>query len=122
MPTESFCHSVILAKRSRPPGFATVSIHGGQRPHSVNGARTVPLYQTCSYNFEDAAGGDKRFSWSTDVYLYTRMSKLTNAVFDTHVVMLEGRVGAVTTASGNVAQFMALTQCCEPGHDFVSTS
>lgn len=36
--------------------------------------------------------------------------------------MLEGGVGAIATASGHAAQFMALTNCCEPGHNFVSIS
>ena len=35
--------------------------------------------------------------------------------------MLEEGVGAVATASGHAAQFMAITSVCEPGHNFVST-
>lgn len=109
-------------KLFRPPGFTTISIHGGQEPDPVNGARAVPLYQTCSYNFDDAADGARKFAWSTDGYVYTRMGNPTNTVFETRMAMLEGGVGAVATASGHAAQFMALTQCCEPGHNFVSTS
>lgn len=36
------------------------------------------------------------------------------------MAVLESGVGAVATASGHAAQFMALTSVCEPGHNFVS--
>lgn len=36
--------------------------------------------------------------------------------------MLEGGVGAVATASGHAAQFMAITSVMESGYNFVSTS
>ena len=36
-----------------PPGFDTLSLHAGQHPDPVHGARAVPIYQTTSYVFED---------------------------------------------------------------------
>ncbi|KAK1478504.1 hypothetical protein CCUS01_04850 [Colletotrichum cuscutae] len=97
-------------------------VHGGQEPDPVNGSRAVPLYQTAAYNFTDAADGASKFAWSKDGYVYTRMGNPTNSVFETRMAMLEGGVGAVAAASGHAAQFMALTNCCEPGQNFVSTS
>ncbi|EFX06035.1 O-acetylhomoserine O-acetylserine sulfhydrylase [Grosmannia clavigera kw1407] len=111
-----------LANVDWEPKFSTVAIHGGQEPDPVNGCRAVPLYQTAAYNFTDAADGASKFAWSKDGYVYTRMGNPTNNVFETRMAMLEGGVGAVATASGHAAQFMALTQCCEPGQNFVSTS
>ncbi|KAI0131709.1 putative o-acetylhomoserine sulfhydrylase [Hypoxylon sp. NC0597] len=104
------------------PSFDTIAVHGGQEPDPINGSRAVPLYQTAAYNFSDAADGASKFAWSRDGYVYTRMGNPTNTVFETRMAMLEGGVGAVATASGHAAQFMALTQCCEPGHNFISTS
>ncbi|KAJ4211814.1 Homocysteine/cysteine synthase [Fusarium solani] len=104
------------------PKFTTLAIHGGQEPDPVNGSRAVPLYQTAAYNFSDAADGASKFAWSKDGYVYTRMGNPTNSVFETRMAMLEGGVGAVAAASGHAAQFMAITQCCEPGQNFVSTS
>ncbi|KAK6950311.1 hypothetical protein K445DRAFT_312766 [Daldinia sp. EC12] len=104
------------------PSFDTIAVHGGQEPDPINGARAVPLYQTAAYNFSDAADGASKFAWSRDGYVYTRMGNPTNTVFENRMAMLEGGVGAVATASGHAAQFMALTQCCEPGHNFLSTS
>jgi O-acetylhomoserine (thiol)-lyase len=34
--------------------LATDSLHAGQEPDPVTGARAPPLYQTTSYVFEDA--------------------------------------------------------------------
>lgn len=73
-------------------------------------------------NFESAADGATKFAWSKDGYVYTRMGNPTNSVFETRMSMLEGGVGAVATASGHSAQFMAITNCCSPGQNFVSTS
>lgn len=104
------------------PGWNTIALHGGQEPDPINGARAAPIYQTCAYNFEDAADGAGKFAWSKDGYVYTRMGNPTNTIFETRMAMLEGGVGAVATASGHAAQFMAITNCCQPGHNFVSTS
>ena len=38
----------------KPPAFETLSLHAGQRPDPLTGARAVPIYQTTSYVFQDA--------------------------------------------------------------------
>lgn len=86
------------------PSWDTIALHGGQEPDPINGARAAPLYQTCAYNFEDAADGAGKFAWSKDGYVYTRMGNPTNTIFETRMAMLEGGVGAVATASGHAAQ------------------
>jgi O-acetylhomoserine/O-acetylserine sulfhydrylase len=105
----------------RKPEYETLALHGAQEPDPINGARAVPLYQTCAYNFQDASDGASKFAWSKDGYVYTRMGNPTNTVFENRMAMLEEGVGAVATASGHAAQFMAITSVCEPGHNFVST-
>jgi Cys/Met metabolism PLP-dependent enzyme len=35
----------------KPPAFETLSLHAGQHPDPVTGARAVPIYQTTSYVF-----------------------------------------------------------------------
>lgn len=107
---------------TKKPAWSTIALHGGQEPDPINGSRAVPLYQTCAYNFTDANDGAGKFAWSTDGYVYTRMGNPTNTVLETRMSMLEGGVGAVATASGHAAQFMAITNCCSPGQNFVSTS
>ncbi|OCK74948.1 O-acetylhomoserine ami [Lepidopterella palustris CBS 459.81] len=110
-----------LGNVTKTPEFETLALHGGQEPDPINGSRALPLYQTCAYNFTDAADGASKFAWSKEGYVYTRMGNPTNAVFENRMAMLEGGVGAVATASGHAAQFMAITSVCEPGHNFIST-
>lgn len=95
-------------KNVENPGWNTIALHGGQEPDPINGARAAPLYQTCAYNFEDAADGAGKFAWSKDGYVYTRMGNPTNTIFETRMAMLEGGVGAVATASGHAAQVSLL--------------
>lgn len=94
---------------TKEPAFATIALHGAQEPDPINGARAVPLYQTCAYNFTDAADGAGKFAWSKDGYVYTRMGNPTNNVFEQRMAMLEGGVGAVATASGHAAQVCCVT-------------
>jgi hypothetical protein len=35
----------------KPPAFETLSLHAGQHPDPVTGARAVPIYQTTSYHY-----------------------------------------------------------------------
>lgn len=86
------------------PEFETLQLHAGQEPDPINGSRAVPLFQTCSYNFLDAADGASKFAWAKDGYVYTRMGNPTINVLEQRLTMLEGGVGAVATASGHAAQ------------------
>jgi O-acetylhomoserine/O-acetylserine sulfhydrylase len=110
-----------LGNVTKAPEYETIALHGAQEPDPINGSRALPLYQTCSYNFIDAADGASKFAWSKEGYVYTRMGNPTTSIFEQRMAMLEGGAGAVATASGHAAQFMAITSICEPGHNFVST-
>ena len=79
----------------RPPGFDTLSLHAGQRPDPVTGARAVPIYETTSYVFEDSDHAAALFNLETAGHLYTRISNPTTAVLEERVAALEGGVGAV---------------------------
>lgn len=46
----------------REPEFETIALHGAQEPDPINGSRALPLYQTCAYNFTDAADGASKFA------------------------------------------------------------
>lgn len=94
----------VLIVYFREPRFETIMLHAGQEPDPINGSRAVPLFQTCSYNFMDAADGASKFAWAKDGYVYTRMGNPTISVFEQRMTMLEGGVGAVATASGHAAQ------------------
>ena len=46
-------------------GFATRSVHAGQRPDPETGARAMPIYTTTSYVFEDAQHAADLFTLQT---------------------------------------------------------
>ena len=48
----------------KPPAFETLSLHAGQHPDPVTGARAVPIYQTTSYVFQDADHAAACSIWS----------------------------------------------------------
>ncbi len=54
--------------------------------------------------------------------IYTRIMNPTTDVFEKRVAALEGGAGAVATASGQAAQFLALATLAQAGDNIVSTS
>src|SRR5215472_5498508 len=57
----------------QPPGFETLSLHAGQHPDPVTGARAVPIYQTTSFVFEDSAHAAALFNLERAGHIYTRI-------------------------------------------------
>ncbi len=102
--------------------FETLQIHAGQEPAPGTNARAVPIYQTTSYTFADAAHGARLFALQEFGNIYTRIMNPTTDVFEKRIAALEGGVAAVATASGQAAQFLALTTIAEAGDNIVSTS
>src|SRR6202167_221569 len=106
----------------RQMGFSTRSLHAGQKPDPATGARAVPIYQTTSFVFEDSNHAAELFALQRFGNIYTRIMNPTTAVFEERVASLEGGVGALATASGQSAQFLAISSLMQPGDDIVSAS
>jgi O-acetylhomoserine/O-acetylserine sulfhydrylase len=102
--------------------FETLQIHAGQEPAAGTNARAVPIYQTTSFTFDDAAHGARLFALQQFGNIYTRIMNPTSDVFEKRIAALEGGVAALATASGQAAQFLALTTLAEAGDNIVSTS
>jgi O-acetylhomoserine (thiol)-lyase len=101
-------------------GFATRALHAGQRPDSDTGARAVPIYQTTSYVFEDSEHAAALFNLQRFGNIYTRIMNPTTAVFEERMAALERGVGALALASGQAAQFIAITSLCQAGDEIVA--
>ena len=99
--------------------FETLSLHGGQIPDSDFGARAVPIYQTTSYLFRDVDHAAGLFNLERQGHLYSRLSNPTVAVFEERVAALEGGVGAVATASGQAALWLAIATLASAGDHVV---
>jgi len=102
--------------------FETLQLHAGQEPAPGTNARAVPIYQTTSYTFDDAAHGARLFALEEFGNIYTRIMNPTTDVFEQRIAALEGGVAAVATASGQAAQLTALTMLASAGDNIVSTS
>lgn len=102
--------------------FETLQLHAGQTPAPGTNARAVPIYQTTSYTFDSAEHGAKLFALQQFGNIYTRIMNPTTDVFEQRIAALEGGVAAVATASGQAAQFLAITTIAQAGDNIVSTS
>jgi O-acetylhomoserine (thiol)-lyase len=102
--------------------FETLQLHAGQEVDPTTLSRAVPIYQTSSYLFKDAEHAANLFGLKEFGNIYTRIQNPTNDVFEKRMAALEGGVAALATASGQAAQFIALTNFLEAGDNFVSTS
>jgi O-acetylhomoserine (thiol)-lyase len=103
-------------------GFETKQVHAGASPDPTTGARAVPIYQTTSFVFRDSAHAAALFGLEELGNIYTRIMNPTQAVFEDRLAALEGGVGALATASGQAAQFVALTNLAENGGHIVSSA
>ena len=107
---------------STPYKFETLQIHAGQEIDPTTGSRAVPIYQTTSYGFKNAAHGANLFALKEFGNIYTRIMNPTNDVFEKRIAALEGGIAALAVASGQAAQFIALNNILEAGDSLVSSS
>jgi O-acetylhomoserine (thiol)-lyase len=102
--------------------LATLAVHAGQTPDPTTGSCAVPIYQTASYVFHDAAHAGRLFGLQEFGNIYTRIMNPTNDVFEKRVAALEGGVAGLATASGMAAETLALTTLASAGDEIVSTT
>ncbi|HIC81122.1 MAG TPA: O-acetylhomoserine aminocarboxypropyltransferase [Kiloniellaceae bacterium] len=103
--------------------FDTLSLHAGQQPDPVTGARAVPIYQTTSYVFRDTDQAAALFNLERAGHIYSRISNPTVAVLEERVAALELGVAAIATASGRAALHLAVaTLMGQGGHIVASAS
>jgi len=106
----------------RALGFATRSLHAGHTPDKASLSRAVPIYQSTSFVFEDSEHASKLFALQQFGNIYSRIMNPTTDVFEQRVASLEGGAAALATASGQAAQFLAITSLMGPGDELVSAS
>ncbi|MBK7368001.1 MAG: O-acetylhomoserine aminocarboxypropyltransferase/cysteine synthase [Candidatus Eisenbacteria bacterium] len=102
--------------------YETLQVHAGQEPAPGTNARAVPIYQTTSYTFDDSEHGARLFALQQFGNIYTRIMNPTTDVFEKRIAALEGGVAAVATASGQAAQFLALSTIAQAGDNIVASS
>ncbi|PBK98526.1 O-acetylhomoserine ami [Armillaria gallica] len=106
----------------KEPEFDTIQLHGGQRPDTATNARAVPIYASTSFVFNNSAHGADLFNLRTTGNIYSRIGNPTVSVFEDRIAALEGGAAAVATASGQAAQFLAISAIADAGDNIVSSS
>jgi len=76
--------------------FETLAIHAGERPDTVFGAVSVPIYQTSTFVFEDVG--------RTRGYDYSRTANPTRKVLEDTIAQLEGGKAGFAFATGMAAE------------------
>jgi O-acetylhomoserine/O-acetylserine sulfhydrylase len=103
--------------------FDTLQLHAGYTEvDERTRARAVPLYQTTSYTFKNAEHGADLFALREFGNIYTRIMNPTTDVFEQRIAALEGGKAALAVASGQAAQFLAISTIAGVGDNIISTS
>ena len=101
--------------------FETIQLHAGQEiPDPVTDARAVPIYQTTSYVFKNAAHAAARFDLSDPGNIYGRLTNTTVGIFEQRIAALEGGSAALGVASGAAAIFYTFLNLTQAGDNIVS--
>lgn len=82
----------------------------------------VPIYQTVSYEFDNAQHGADLFNLEVQGNIYSRIMNPTNAVLENRVTELEGGVGSLALSAGSAAINYAILAIAEQGNNIVSTT
>ena len=82
----------------------------------------MPIYQTTSYQFQDAGHAGRLFALKEFGNIYTRIMNPTTDVFEKRIAALEGGAAGLATASGQAAETLTLTTLASAGEEIVSTT
>ncbi len=111
-----------MSEETKNYHFNTLAIHGGHSPDAVTKSRAVPIYQTTSYQFDDADHAARLFALQEFGNIYTRLMNPTTDVFEQRIAALEGGVAALATASGQAAETLTILTIAKAGDEIVSTT
>ncbi|KAG1744961.1 Cys/Met metabolism PLP-dependent enzyme-domain-containing protein [Suillus paluster] len=111
-----------MAQPNKPQEFETLQLHAGQVPDPTTNARAVPIYASTSFVFNDSNHGADLFGLKAFGHIYSRIGNPTVDVFENRIAALEGGAAAIATASGQSAQFLAISTIASAGDNIVSTS
>ncbi len=100
----------------------TLALHAGWRSDPATTSVTVPIYQTTSYQFADAAHAARLFGLQELGNIYTRIMNPTTDVLEKRVSALEGGVAAVAVGSGQAASALAVQNLAVAGDNVVSST
>jgi O-acetylhomoserine (thiol)-lyase len=100
----------------------TLALHAGWRADPSTGSVAVPIYQTTSYQFQNADHAANLFALKELGNIYTRIMNPTNDVLEKRVAALEGGVAALAVSSGQAASAFSVQNLARVGDNIVSST
>ena len=101
--------------------FETLQLHVGQETADpTTGSRSVPIYQTTSYVFNNSAHAAARFGLADAGNIYGRLTNSTQDVLEKRIAALEGGVAALALASGAAAINYTIQALAQNGDHIVA--
>ena len=100
----------------------TLALHAGWRADPTTGSVAVPIYQTTSYQFQNAEHAANLFALKELGNIYTRIMNPTNDVLEKRIAALEGGVAGLAVASGQAASAFSLQNLARAGDNVVSST
>ncbi|SVD14913.1 uncharacterized protein METZ01_LOCUS367767, partial [marine metagenome] len=101
----------------------TIVLHAGSyRKDETTKAVAVPIYQTTSYQFDNAEHASNLFGFKDLGNIYSRIMNPTNAVLEERLAALEGGMAALAVSSGQAASAFALQNVCKAGDNVISST
>jgi O-acetylhomoserine (thiol)-lyase len=98
----------------------TIAIHTGYTTDPTTKAVAVPIYQTVSYEFDDAQHGADLFNLEVEGNIYTRIMNPTHAVLEERIAALEGGIAGLAVSAGSAAVNYSILTIAEAGANIVS--
>ncbi|MBT3233081.1 MAG: aminotransferase class I/II-fold pyridoxal phosphate-dependent enzyme [Calditrichaeota bacterium] len=100
----------------------TISVHGADAVDKLTGAVAPPIYQTSTFEFDNADQGEAIFKGEQEGYIYTRVGNPTQAAFERHIAALECGEAGLAFASGLSAISGLVLTLCNSGDNIVSSN
>lgn len=98
----------------------TLALHAGWRADPSTGVVAPPIYQSTSYQFQDADHAARLFALEELGNIYTRIGNPTTDILEQRIAALEGGAAAVAVASGQAASAYAVQNLACAGDNIVS--
>jgi len=100
----------------------TLCLHAGQEPDSATNSRSVPIYQTTSYVFNDTEHAARLFGLQEFGNIYSRIMNPTCDVLEKRLAALHGGSGGLALASGSSAVTYSILNLMGSGKNVVSSA
>ena len=99
----------------------TKCLHEGYTPKNGE-PRALPIVQSTTFTYNSTEEVARLFDLKEAGFFYTRLGNPTVDAVEQKLAALEGGVGALCTASGQAANFMALFNIAQCGDHVISTA